>query len=101
MMTAPVPTPDVVLQLCGTPDPWFPSESARSTGIDRDSLDEPLARLRLAGLVRIGGWEAGKGQWYSLTDAGRSALADPRAMARLRQGVPPATTDDAVAPRST
>src|SRR5437763_6784467 len=88
MMTAP-PTPDVVLRLCAATDPWFPSDYARSAGTDRDALDEPLARLRLGGLVRIGGWEAGKGQWYTATEAGRAALTDPRALAGLRNGVPP------------
>src|SRR4051812_125244 len=91
MMTAPTaPTPDVVLRLCADTDPWFPSDHARAAGIDRDTLDEPLARLRMSGLVRIGGWEAGKGQWYTPTDAGRAVLADPRALARLHDGVAPA-----------
>lgn len=87
-MAAPPPTPDALLRLCGAAAPagWFPSEYARGVGADRDSLDEPLNRLRLAGLVEIGGWEAGRGQCYVLTDAGRAALADPRVLARLGDG---------------
>src|SRR3954471_13933239 len=100
MMTAP-PTPDDVLRLCAAPDPWFPSDYARSTGTDRDALDEPLARLRLGGLVRIGGWEPGKGQWYTATDSGRAALADPRVLAGLRNGGAPAPAPVAAqAPRT-
>src|SRR3954447_21090312 len=100
MMTAPAPpTPDVVLRLCAAEKPWFPSEYARTSGTDRDALDEPLARLRLAGLVRIGGWEAGKGQWYVVTDAGRAALSDPPPLAALGQGNGPVAFADVSAPR--
>ena len=67
------------------PAPWYPSQYARATGADRDSLDEPLGRLRLAGLIRLTDWEQGKGQGYALTEAGRALLANPRALARLRE----------------
>src|SRR6516225_11649618 len=82
MMTAPAPTPDAVLRLCAASDPapWFPSKYVQETGADRNSLDEPLNQLRLAGLLRIGGWEAGLGQCYLLTDAGRAAVAKGRAV---------------------
>jgi membrane associated rhomboid family serine protease len=84
MMTESLPTPDTLLRLCAAaePGPWFPSEYARTAGIDRDSLDEPLNQLRIAGLVRIGGWEAGRGQYYVLTEDGRAAVADPQARRR-------------------
>jgi len=55
-------------------------------GIDRDSLDAPLNELRLAGLVRIAGWESGQGQCYVVTDAGRSILGDPQSLAHLKSG---------------
>jgi membrane associated rhomboid family serine protease len=86
MMSQLAPTPDAVLRLCAAADqtPWFPSQYAQTSGIDRNSLDDPLNQLRNAGLVRIGGWEAGKGQWYVLTDAGREAVANPGAVARTR-----------------
>src|SRR4051812_14668059 len=87
-MAAPSLTPDALLRLCGAAAPagWFPSEYARAAGTDRDSLDVPLNRLRLAGLIEIGGGDAGRGQCYVLTDAGRAALADPRILARLADG---------------
>jgi membrane associated rhomboid family serine protease len=86
MMSQLAPTPDAVLRLCAAADqtPWFPSQYAQAAGIDRNSLDDPLNQLRIAGLVRIGGWEAGKGQWYVLTDSGREAVANPGAVARTR-----------------
>src|SRR5271167_4554620 len=81
MMTTPIPSSDAVLRLCAAADPapWFPSEYARTSGTDRDALDEPLNQLRLTGMIQIRGWEAGRGQCYILTDAGRAAAADPRA----------------------
>jgi membrane associated rhomboid family serine protease len=85
-MTASSPTPDVLLRLCAATTPWFPSDHARASGTRRDDLDEPLARLRLAGLIQIGGWEAGKGQWYKPTEIGQAALADPPSLARLLDG---------------
>jgi membrane associated rhomboid family serine protease len=66
------------------PAPWYPTEFARSAGVSRDSLDEPLNRLRVAGLVRMTDWEAGKGQGYFLTPGGQRALRRP-------EGVPAAT----------
>jgi rhomboid protease GluP len=85
-------THDALLRLCADADPapWYPSEYARATGTDRDSLDEPLTHLRLAGLVRLTDWEPGRGQGYALTAAGRAALDSPRALARLRSGDLPA-----------
>jgi membrane associated rhomboid family serine protease len=88
-MDRPLPTPDAILRLCAASEPaaWFPSAHAAETGTDRDSIDEPLNQLRLAGLVRIGGWEPGKGQCYVLTDAGRAALANGRPLDRLPHGM--------------
>src|SRR5437763_12452513 len=86
------PTPDVVLRLCAeaAPEPWRPSAYARAAGVDRDALDEPLNRLRLAGLVRIADWQPGVGQGYALTEAGTAAVGNGRALAKLRAGTWPA-----------
>jgi membrane associated rhomboid family serine protease len=85
MMTESAPNPDTVLRLCAAADPapWFPSQYAQDTGVDRNGLDDPLNQLRVEGLVRIGGWEAGRGQCYVLTDAGRARLASPRPLPKL------------------
>jgi membrane associated rhomboid family serine protease len=89
-MTDSLPTPDTLLQLCASASPgaWFPSQYAQAAGIDRDALDEPLNQLRIAGLVKIGGWEPGRGQCYVLTEAGREALANPRTVSRALNGSP-------------
>src|SRR5262249_38328108 len=98
-MAGPTPTPDAILRLCAASAPaWFPSGYAAETGTDRDSLDEPLNQLRLGGLVRIGGWEPGKGQCYVLTDAGRAALAGGRPIVP-RPDVTPVVLKPAVAAR--
>src|SRR5438105_660815 len=93
MATPVLLTLDSLLRLCADADPapWYPSLYAKEAGIERDSLDEPLARLRLAGLVRIVDWQPGKGQSYAPTDAGQTILANPRALARLRAGDVPDT----------
>jgi membrane associated rhomboid family serine protease len=61
----------------GEPAAWYAGDFARSAGISRDTLDEPLNRLRVAGLVRMTDWEAGKGQGYLLTPEGQRALRRP------------------------
>ncbi len=72
-----VPTPTVVLGLIAKAagEPWFPSQHAGETGTDRDSLDEPLTQLRIAGLIRIATWVRSVGQGYVLTPTGEKALA--------------------------
>src|SRR5262245_58656193 len=84
-------TLESLLRLCAevAPAPWYPSQYAQTTGIDRDRLDEPLTQLRLAGLLRLTDWERGKGQGYAVTDDGRTVLANPRMVARLRAGPVP------------
>lgn len=59
------------------PAAWFPGIYAKSSGIPRDSLDEPLNSLRVAGLIRMTDWESGKGQGYFLTSEGQRALRLP------------------------
>lgn len=79
---------DEILRLCANaaPGPWYPS---RYVG-DRESLDEPLTKLRVGGLVRLTEWQPGTGQGYELTAAGRAVLDNPRAAGRLRGGQLPA-----------
>jgi rhomboid protease GluP len=71
------PTPTVVLGWIAnaTGKPWFPSQHAAESGTDRDSLDEPLSQLRVAGLIRIATWVRLVGQGYVLTPTGEKALA--------------------------
>ncbi|MBA4064589.1 MAG: hypothetical protein C0501_12925 [Isosphaera sp.] len=90
------PTPAAVLAWVATAggQPWFPSGHAAATRTDRDALDDPLNRLRLAGLVRVVDWVRGEGQGYALTPAGEAAAA-------TGIGVPPpdtATGTDPVPP---
>jgi membrane associated rhomboid family serine protease len=59
---------------------WFPSRYAAEAGISRDLLDDPLAELRVTGLVRVAAWERGVGQGYALTAEGRSVASDPAAV---------------------
>lgn len=92
MASHPTPTIDEILKSCVTsaPRPWRPSEYARSAGVERDSLDEPLNRLRLAGLVRLTDWEPGIGQGYLPTEAGTAVAANAGSLERLRNGATPA-----------
>ena len=73
----PPPTPAAVLRWIAAAkgEPWFPSRHAAQTGTDRDSLDEPLNVLRLAGLVRVETWVRGLGQGYVPTPEGLDAAA--------------------------
>ncbi|MFM8271847.1 MAG: rhomboid family intramembrane serine protease [Gemmata sp.] len=79
---------DVLAWVAAATGPWFPLRFAAERGVARDSLDEPLAELRLAGLVLAAQWVRGVGQGYALTAAGKAVTADPAAVARLRQGLP-------------
>ena len=58
------------------PGPWYPKVHAESSGVDRDSLDAPLEKLRLAGMVRLTDWVKDHGQGYVLTPEGMTALND-------------------------
>lgn len=83
---APAPTPAAVLAwIAETPGAWFPARFAADGGVPRDSLDDPLTELRLAGLVIAAEWVRGVGQGYALTPAGKAVAADPAALERLRQ----------------
>jgi membrane associated rhomboid family serine protease len=73
-----------------SPPPWYPQLHARETGAARDSLDAPLERLRLGGLVQLTDWERGKGQGYVLTAVGQQALEDRRLLGQIQNGMVPA-----------
>lgn len=85
-----------VLQACSqsAPAPLFPAEFAASTGVERRQLDETIDRLRLNGYIQIADWVQGKGQGYTLTQAGAEALTKPT---ELRQ---PATVPEPTPERS-
>jgi membrane associated rhomboid family serine protease len=59
---------------CHADGPWFPSRYATANGLDRNSLDPPLAELRSAEWIAVTTWEKGLGQGYHVTPAGRLAL---------------------------
>jgi membrane associated rhomboid family serine protease len=73
------PSPETVLRaVVDAGGPWFPSAHARRTGTPRPALDDALAELRAAGLVRVATWEKGAGQGYVATPEGvRAARAEP------------------------
>ena len=97
------PTADAVLRwvAAADPEPWFPSDHARTTGTPRDALDEPLAELRLGELVRVAEWVRGRGQGYALTPEGRMAAADPAALGLLQDFAPQPLPDETPAEPST
>jgi rhomboid protease GluP len=67
-------------------EPWYPKLYAETSAVPRDSLDEPLEKLRLAGLVKLTDWVKDRGQGYVLTQQGTSGLQDARMLARVRDG---------------
>ena len=81
---APAPAA-VLLWVAAAAGAWFPARFAVESGVPRDSLDDPLTELRLAGLVVAAEWLRGVGQGYALTPAGKAVVADPAALDRLRQ----------------
>jgi membrane associated rhomboid family serine protease len=82
---------EVILRDCATiaPEPWYPAEFSKATGVPREVLDPYLDQLRLAGLLRLTDWVAGHGQGYALTPSGEDVLQRPRLLARLRTGALP------------
>jgi membrane associated rhomboid family serine protease len=68
------------------PEPWYPKLHAESSGVARDSLDAPLEKLRVAGLIRLTDWVKDRGQGYVLTPEGTGALNDGKTLARVRDG---------------
>ncbi|QJW96492.1 rhomboid family protein [Frigoriglobus tundricola] len=73
-----VPTAVSLLRAIAAADgPWFPARFAAAVSVPRDSLDEPLTELRVAGFVRVAEWVRGVGQGYAITPEGATAAADP------------------------
>ncbi len=66
----------VILQACArmAPEPWYPSLQGASLPLARPDLDALLDELRMAGLVHLTDWVAGRGQGYTLTAAGTAAI---------------------------
>ncbi len=80
---APPPVaPADVLRWCAAsaPELWFPSAAAVAHGVPRDAFQEPLRLLRLAELVAVADWVAGRGQGYRLTAAGEEVARAGRAV---------------------
>lgn len=88
MADAVLPSLETLLRQCAGAgaEPWYPSSYAKSSGVDRDSLYEPLNRLREAGLVCLTDWVKDLGQGYRLTPEGKELLGNPRALERLQAG---------------
>ena len=101
---APAPVPSaptaasVLLWIAASEGAWFPSRFATESGTSRDSLDDPLAELRLAGLIAATDWLRGEGQGYTLTPAGTSATTTPAVLELLKQGRPAAHIAALIAP---
>ncbi|HET6574390.1 MAG TPA: rhomboid family intramembrane serine protease [Fimbriiglobus sp.] len=89
------PSPADVLRWCAAAAPavWFPSAYARTAGVPRDSIDDPLWLLRQAGLIQVADWVRGLGQGYALTPAGEKALADPVKLTDIKPAATPAAED--------
>jgi membrane associated rhomboid family serine protease len=68
------------------PNPLYPRDYAAEHGIDRETLYSPLNDLRIANLVQLTEWIAGKGQGYAITLLGKEVLSDPLFLAQLREG---------------
>ncbi len=96
------PTHEALLRLCLAvdPKPWYPRIYARTSGVNRDSLDIPLNDLRLAGLIQLTEWEAGIGQGYILTDLGKEVLQNSAFLEQFKASLqtPPAETSPEAQP---
>ena len=98
---APPPVaPADVLRWCAAaaPELWFPSAAAATHGVPRDAFQEPLRLLRLAELVAVADWVAGRGQGYRLTAAGEEVARAGRTVPL--DAPPPAPAPVAAAPLS-
>lgn len=80
-----LPTPAAVLRwIAASGDvAWFPAQYAREHAVPRDALDDPLAVLRTADLVRVRDWVKGLGQGYTVTPEGAKFVDDPQKLLRF------------------
>ncbi len=80
----------LVLHACANtaPEPWYPSVQGATLPIARPVLDAILDELRLAGLVQLTDWVAGRGQGYTLTAAGNAAMHGPPVPLQMHQPGP-------------
>jgi membrane associated rhomboid family serine protease len=76
---------EVVLRLIdqASPQPWYPY---RTEGVNRQALDDVLEDLWMEGLIQKAPTSPEAGPAVELTPLGRSVLADPELLARLREG---------------
>ena len=76
---------ETILKLCAQADgqPWYPSEFAKSLGIDQRKLQGPIDDLIHAGLIEMTEWQSGREQGYRLTGEGKTIVDSPRELARL------------------
>ncbi len=91
---------EIILRDCEAAgnQPWYPSDYAQSTGVDRTRLDRCLDELRLGGLLKLTEWVRGKGQGYALTEIGHEVVQRPRLLSQIRERGVPRTSVPALAP---
>jgi membrane associated rhomboid family serine protease len=90
---------EMIMRDCAQRNPWYPSEFARATGVNRDALDDCLDQLRINGLLQLTPWVQGQGQGYQPTAHGVEVLRQPRLLGRLRMGdIPVAPKEAPVVP---
>src|SRR5580700_10188854 len=68
---------DVLLDSRSVDKPLYAVEYAKEHGVDRAALDRVLDELRLKGLLRLTEWVPGRGQGYTLTEAGHALMKRP------------------------
>src|SRR5438309_1136330 len=79
--------PEYLLRECAavSPQPWYPS-SFRQPGVSSENLEAALDELRMAGLLHMTEWVAGRGRGYVLTPQGMQLLGNPGLVSRMRAG---------------
>jgi rhomboid protease GluP len=76
---------EVLLACRAADEPLYAAEYAKEHGLDRAVLDRALDELRHKGLLRLTEWVQGRGQGYTLTEAGLGLMTRPGS---LRSGSP-------------
>src|SRR5207237_760065 len=83
------------------PDPWYPRDYAKSSGIPLAALTPYLEQLWQEGLVQKASKPGDAVPGLALSPAGARALHDPHALALLREGLPVTGGDRAASVRRT